>query len=96
MLRRADGEPIGYDAYSCSEECAGAFNDEGVRMQRQMVASMKVVKAGDLGWLTPGFRDPNTGEALTLRQVYDRHATALCVLAELEARFSPIPLDAPR
>jgi len=55
--------------------------DEGIVAQRQMIASMQ--KPG------PGVfccNDPATGRPLTFGQVFDRHAQAMLVIAEVEAR----------
>lgn len=79
QLRFDDGKPNGMDAYRCVDFCTGIYPTESLAVQRSMVADMF-----KLGWGHRGFTDPTTGHALTLGDVFDRHAIALIVVEELD------------
>jgi hypothetical protein len=77
QLRFDDGTPNGMDGYRCVDFCRGIYPSESIAVQSAMVQDM-----ADKGWSLGGFTDPDTHEPLTLRQMFDRHATALAVCEE--------------
>lgn len=57
--------------------------EHGIHVQREMIRDMNQTReGGQLGWNHPGFTDPDTGEALTLVQMFDRYAVCLAVCEE--------------
>ncbi len=85
QLRLSDGTPHGMDAYACVPFCIGLYRSESLAVQASMIADMGDDETG--GWQRRGFTDPNTREPLTLREMFDRHATCLAVCEEIEQRL---------
>ncbi len=82
QLRRSDGTPNGADGYVCVPFCRWLYRSESLAVQAAMVGDLHT-----LGWDHRGFTDPNTHEPLTLRQMFDRHATCVAVCEEMEQRL---------
>ena len=57
--------------------------EDGIRFQRKLIAFLHQNPHLD----TPGARDPSSGEMLTAPEYFDRQATVLAVLCELEQKF---------